>query len=482
MSVVAVVTWTKDGHKKPRNRRWQDGTLRVAPSKQAVLVGEDGQEVGSGKVPGDVPLTGGGDEFELCGSVLVLIDHVISGQGDAAAALVPGPTGAPSQPARCSNENLPAPAVPPVLRRFSGPRRAQPKLPAPEPPEQHQPRSFPAPSKAFPAAQPPLAMPASRERTAEEIMQLLSGLPAAEDANQEPSMQPPAKRARPLHAEAAHLSVECWNKFAGERPQRALAAPVQPPAQQSLQQAHPGTLQPAASHQGRTWGAPSEISRQLLQPAAKPNRPPAVTGSIVPAGPPTTQLHFASAEECARPQRTAAVPDRFSTPAAYQHCWGNVLVEEVNLRLAESAQSFHAACSRAAQQGGGEVALQSAMQRARVPYHGQCELSVWRTFPNRGAGWGGAGRKGKGKDKGRHGNEDEREGGDGGTTKAESVYLILKSGRMKASEYRRGDLWVVSNHPLLQSGWPAGIAGDNTRAPWTAVARSLWHGPNQDGK
>ena len=43
-------------------------------------------------------------------------------------------------------------------------------------------------------------------------------------------------------------------------------------------------------------------------------------------------------------------------------------------------------------------------------------------------------------------------------------------------------MWFVSNHPLFQHGLAAGAVGDRTRAPWVAVARSLWHGPNQDGK
>lgn len=47
---------------------------------------------------------------------------------------------------------------------------------------------------------------------------------------------------------------------------------------------------------------------------------------------------------------------------------------------------------------------------------------------------------------------------------------------------RKDDLWVVSNTPQFQSGYPPGQVGDRARAPWVAIARSLWHGPNQDGK
>ena len=66
--------------------------------------------------------------------------------------------------------------------------------------------------------------------------------------------------------------------------------------------------------------------------------------------------------------------------------------------------------------------------------------------------------------------------------KADSTYLILRSGRGRASDYHKGDLWILSSHPKFQAGLGAGQPGDRTRVPWVAVACSLWHGPNQDGK
>lgn len=47
---------------------------------------------------------------------------------------------------------------------------------------------------------------------------------------------------------------------------------------------------------------------------------------------------------------------------------------------------------------------------------------------------------------------------------------------------RKDDLWVLSSTPDFRSGFAPGQPGDRSRAPWLAVARSLWHGPNQDGK
>jgi hypothetical protein len=52
-----------------------------------------------------------------------------------------------------------------------------------------------------------------------------------------------------------------------------------------------------------------------------------------------------------------------------------------------------------------------------------------------------------------------------------------------ACQCRKDDLWVLSNNAEFQGGgFAPGQAGDRSRAPWVAVARSLWHGPNQDGK
>jgi hypothetical protein len=168
------------------------------------------------------------------------------------------------------------------------------------------------------------------------------------------------------------------------------------------------------------------------------------------------------------------VPDSFPSGAAYQQRWEGALVEEINLRMAEAAQGFHAACTRAGAAGTGcGSALEAAMQRARVPYHGQCELLVWRNYPG--------GKPGR-KSRGGVADDGAGAGGEDAPAKPHNVYLIIKSGRVKSSEYRKGDVWVVSNHPLLQAGFSPGQAGDRTRAPWAAIARSLWHGPNQDGK
>ena len=54
--------------------------------------------------------------------------------------------------------------------------------------------------------------------------------------------------------------------------------------------------------------------------------------------------------------------------------------------------------------------------------------------------------------------------------------------RRKGSAYAKGDLWVLSTSPYLQPSLVLGEVGDRSRAPWVVVARSLWHGPDNQGK
>lgn len=239
-----------------------------------------------------------------------------------------------------------------------------------------------------------------------------------------------------------------------------------------------------------------------------------------------------------------------------------------------SALPIHTHPALPAGGGGGGGALEARLRQARVVYSPNCELRIWQSLPAKvGAGWlagwwasaaagsvgrtlrrpwqaslqasdlpcptvaspnwqGGWGGKGGKRGRGSEGEEDE-----GGAKKPESVYLILKSGRVKHADYRceahearaaggcpewaaagawpvagsglspiasmgpllptatslslllrptrthrKDDLWIISNSPDFRSGFAPGQVGDRSRAPWCAVVRSLWHGPNQDGK
>ena len=151
------------------------------------------------------------------------------------------------------------------------------------------------------------------------------------------------------------------------------------------------------------------------------------------------------------------------------------------------AKDFHAAASKVAPGASYAGAnIESAMRKGKVPYHDSCELFIWKNLPNRkdrgSFVGGGRGRGKRRKGGGDGGNSTDSEDAEDAPSKPENVYLILKSGRTKNADYSKNDVWVISSHPLMKSGFVPGSVGDRSKAPWTAVVRSVWHGPNQDGK
>lgn len=57
--------------------------------------------------------------------------------------------------------------------------------------------------------------------------------------------------------------------------------------------------------------------------------------------------------------------------------------------------------------------------------------------------------------------------------------LQLVGGKERGHFYAKDDLWVISSGPFLSERAVGGGAGGR---PWVMLARSLWHGPNQDGR
>ena len=125
--------------------------------------------------------------------------------------------------------------------------------------------------------------------------------------------------------------------------------------------------------------------------------------------------------------------------------------------------------------------ITSAMRRARIPYYGSCELN---RYPGR---------------------EDQG--------KPEAHYLTLPSDREPSRAYRcmfqssrraklraeadnlfailappalrdcrQDDLWILSSSPWFREPTGKGHARDRLNPTWIAFARSLWHGPNKDGR
>ena len=61
------------------------------------------------------------------------------------------------------------------------------------------------------------------------------------------------------------------------------------------------------------------------------------------------------------------------------------------------------------------------------------------------------------------------------------MFLTLKSGLEKSAAYRKDDLWVLSTVPELSVPAQRG-PGDRLARPFVLMARSCWHGPNNEGR
>ena len=172
------------------------------------------------------------------------------------------------------------------------------------------------------------------------------------------------------------------------------------------------------------------------------------------------------------PTRRTVIPERFATIAQYVDLWSAAVEEELSLRygantvcgvlphqrpcithsLREPARTLAAAiatCS-SAQSTAPHPPTPAALQRALRGY--SAEASMQHGFapgPPRLR-------------RACHEDDDDR---------SSRCFLLLASGVQPASAYRKGDLWVVSNRPTLQTGG---------RSDWVAVVRSQWHGPSRD--
>ena len=67
------------------------------------------------------------------------------------------------------------------------------------------------------------------------------------------------------------------------------------------------------------------------------------------------------------------------------------------------------------------------------------------------------------------------------------TFLYLKSAEERRGtkgyrRYSKGDLWVLSNTPRFVTSDDQTRVGDKTKAPFAALAKSLWHGPDKEGK
>ena len=492
-TVRFAVTYTKDVHKKQR-KQWLDGELEVNRStRSARLFPEGGDQGGSATtpiaridaLPEDVSLDhGGGDEFVMCRGdrgkeYLVQVDEVVSAGRDEVA---PGFT-MPMHSIEVGFKQLTARSKPQRGKVFVDTKR-QPVVEANVESEGRQVQSQ-ARGQAVPRNVRPVSIPARqrqepqvthkrRKRNTQEILDLLGIEVKGFKETGLAARRPPAENVdvNMNGDEAVQRAVQ--QTKGKDVPHNGFSVSegrpsVQPaPAVQHGRQASAWTSKPVekvlrATISSKVRAPGSEVAKtvahsdRMRQDSSVANIS-AVALPQVHAPPLQTQpatfdgsaLVCPTAEESARPVRTIRIPTSFDTTWDYLTTMKKAVLEEAHLRIIESTTAVFFAARDGSDVGtaGGKKSSKFGTGKKKVPFdHGQCQIKIWRNN-NKG---------------------DE-------TAKHESVYLHLGAHRLSASEYRKSDVWLLSNDPGFGSGPIQKVT------TWTCVVRSLWHGPNKDGK
>lgn len=173
-------------------------------------------------------------------------------------------------------------------------------------------------------------------------------------------------------------------------------------------------------------------------------------------------------EEVKHPVRNIHVATAFDSAGEYMDVMRKSMIEEVFLKMIANtfADLYNAFSSSSNMLGHAEV--ENLCQKARIPYHGECQVKTYRNSTNNKEFFS------KTKKNKRRAWEEDQEDGSVQDAKKEQVYLILGSSRGKASSYHKSDVWILSNSPTF--GFKKG------QSVWTCFAKSVWHGPNKDGK
>ena len=96
---------------------------------------------------------------------------------------------------------------------------------------------------------------------------------------------------------------------------------------------------------------------------------------------------------------------------------------------------------------------QAAFRMAHIPFYASCKLTQY--------------------------NAKRQAGGSGGEPLPKRVFLTLEDSLERSSEYSRDDLWLLGSAPSLEEVPSKAREGCSE---WLIIARSLWHGPNNEGR
>ena len=502
--VVYKVVYTRDGHKKSNNRRWLDGrVLWLDDKKQTRLQDEDGHLVATSAKPlTKQDLVPGGDEFEFSPRILVMIDtiHEEGGEENTEKAQEKGrgtqlggmPIARPrgrrtlAVPLKCSLNRQSSSFEEVNASRHGGMEGIELE-------------------ESGPAA-----------RTDNEILQILMKNPCVplemeEGLKRRNTIQNTLKSADetgfintsrhldPIHrvsmAQCSKRIFEtetirvCSPGTCREQQETITAIGYQPSMKVSNKNAWTRERKPIETERKRLI-IEDMSDKRLSRPSmhgigsdrwrtfsGEANQKPNSKLSHM-----AHTVRFLSDEECRCLQRTVSIPSRFASLHCYQRTWEQAIFEEMTLRLAadvakrfhDTLKSFMHHSKPKSESTMNMMLLECMMRKSGVSYYHHCELFVWKDLKRSNA------FKATHKRKKRHTDDlDEPDESTVHKPKAEQTYLVLKSGRRRNQDYHRKDLWILSSHPFFQS---TAEVRDRCRSPWVAVAYSLWHGPNQDGK
>ena len=421
----------------------EDGTVRGAPLAFASGIGiVEGEE----------------RTFEEGSNVIVFFDHVVRPTNGAAA-----PAAARPPVSLVSRAKAPVPLPP---SKFRAPATLPPRAAtAPQVPMRQQlalqPSAAVAPPLAFvehPASvacvpSPARAPPAVAARAGQRPAPLLSdaellaqfeewGDDAAPSAA---AAVTPNESAALVEPTAAPVLVE-WDDFdAPDAADMELPAEAPPAA----------AVVPVPSAPAGAFRTPATVARPAAAAAAvqRPAARCAESGAL--------QLRFPKPRETPLLKLTAAVPSTFPSAAAYSASLVAALGEFLQVQLNGCARALYGALA-AAGSPRDVASVKHAAQQGRLCFYASAELSM--RSPSAAAP---AGKRGRGEAE----EAEERSGGASASAPAYFLKLSAAGEREKATDYTKGDLWVLSSEATMDCG-PQG---------WGAVVASLWHGPNPEG-
>ena len=422
----------------------EDGTVRGAPLAFASGIGiVEGEE----------------RTFEEGSNVIVFFDHVVRPTNGAAA-----PAAARPPVSLVSRAKAPVPLPP---SKFRAPATLPPRAAtAPQVPMRQQlalqPSAAVAPPLAFvehPASvacvpSPARAPPAVAARAGQRPAPLLSdaellaqfeewGDDAAPSAA---AAVTPNESAALVEPTAAPVLVE-WDDF--DAPDAAdMELPAEAPPAVAVVPV-PSAPSAGAFRTPATVARPAAAAAAVQRPAARC----AESGAL--------QLRFPTPRETPLLKLTAAVPSTFPSAAAYSASLVAALGEFLQVQLNGCARAFYGALA-AAGSPRDVASIKRAAQQGRLCFYASAELSM--RSPSTAAP---AGKRGRGEAE----EAEERSGGASASTPSYFLKLSAAGEREKATDYTKGDLWVLSSEATMDCG-PQG---------WSAVVASLWHGPNPEG-